>query len=133
MAGNRPEIRIGDLAHPVLSEQQRGALAWADSNPVELLERCVRDLELVPAERRFDVPFHEFMEDDVAMVERIYDHVGLDTTARSEIERYMAAHPRGKGGQIRYDLRADFGVEPADIRARFGFYTDRFPVVTEVF
>jgi len=43
----------------------------------------------------------------------------------------MAENPRGKHGQVVYDLRADFGLEPADVRKRFDFYFERFPVRVE--
>jgi hypothetical protein len=33
---------------------------------------------------------------------------------------------------VKYDLRADFGVDPADVHARFAFYLARFPVQLEV-
>ena len=43
----------------------------------------------------------------------------------------MAANPRGKHGRIAYDLRGDFGLDPAAVRARFGYYFERFPVAVE--
>ena len=54
-----------------------------------------------------DVHFDEFMADDVAMVERIYDLVGLPMTpaARTQLDAYMAANPRGKHGRVVYDMR----------------------------
>ncbi len=95
-----------------------------------LLRACVRDRELVPAERSIDVLFHEFMADDIAMVRRIYEHSDLDCGDRTlrELENYMQANPRGKHGRVRYDLAGDFGVDPAELRERFGFYFDRFDV-----
>ncbi len=99
-----------------------------------LLEASVRDRHLVPAERSFDVLFHEFMADDLATVERIYEVAGLPMTAeaRGEIQAYLDGHERGAEGQVVYDLRADFEAEPAEVRAPFGFYLDRFPVREEV-
>ncbi len=44
----------------------------------------------------------------------------------------MADHPRAREGQVEYDLRADFGVEPEEVRARFGFYQDAVGVREEV-
>ncbi len=106
---------------------------WSD-RVVRLLEACVRDRDVLPPAQSIDVLFHEFMADDMAMVERIYARAGLELTAaaRAELERFLAAHPRGKHGQVVYDLRGDFGVEPAALRERFGFYFDRFPVQVEV-
>jgi hypothetical protein len=35
-------------------------------------------------------------------------------------------------GQVVYDLRGDFGAEPAALREPFSFYLERFPVKVEV-
>jgi hypothetical protein len=93
----------------------------------------VRDRDKLPAERSLDVPFHEFMADDVAMVGRIYQKAGLELTprARGKLERFMAENPRGKHGQVVYDLVRDFGLDPADVRKRFDFYFERFAVRVE--
>jgi len=82
---------------------------WSD-RVVRLLEACVRDRDLLAPEQSIDVLFHEFMADDMAMVERIYACAGLELTdaARGELEGFIAAHPRGKHGQVVYDLRGDF-------------------------
>ncbi len=98
-----------------------------------LLRRCVADRERVPAAQSLDVLFHEFMQDDVAMVERIYRLADLEMTpaARAQLERYMARNPRGKHGRIAYDLKGDFGVDPGALRERFAFYYERFPVRIE--
>ena len=105
---------------------------WCDRIET-LLRRCVRDRDLLPPERSLDVPFHEFMADDLAMVERIYRIAGLPLTerARGQLGSYLAEHPRGKHGRLVYDLRADFGIEPDALRERFGFYFDRFDVRPE--
>jgi hypothetical protein len=105
---------------------------WTD-RVEHLLRACVRDRDVVPASHSIDVPFHEFMADDLGMVERIYRHAGVAMTpqARAELATFLSRHPRGKFGQVVYDLRGDFGVDPADLRARFQFYFDRFPVVPE--
>jgi len=106
---------------------------WAD-RVVHLLQACVADRDSLPEEQSIDVPFDEFMADDLAMVERIYSRAGLPVTdqAQSELRRYIDNHPRGKHGQVTYNLREDFGVEPKDLRARFDFYFDRFDVKVEV-
>ncbi len=99
-----------------------------------LLDASVRDREMLPSDRTIDVLFHEFMADDVGMVEKIYEVAGLPMTneARAQIDAYMAAHPRGKDGQVVYDLRQDFGADPAELRAAFDFYCERFPIRVEV-
>jgi hypothetical protein len=99
-----------------------------------LLEASLRDRHLVPAHRREDVLFHEFVADDVATVEHIYKVAGLAMTgeARVQIGRYLTDHPRDKEGQVVYDLRADFDVQPDAVRAHFGLYHDAVPVQVEV-
>jgi len=106
---------------------------WSDRIR-RLLEASVRDRKRLPAARTVDVPFHEFMADDFATVERIYAVADLPMTpeARTQIRAYLNAHPRGKEGQVVYDLRRDFDVEPVELRRPFQFYLDRFPVRVEV-
>jgi hypothetical protein len=105
---------------------------WID-RVERLLRACVRDRDRIPSERSQDVLFHEFMADDVGMVERIYARAGLAMTpeARTELDAHMAENPRGKHGQVVYDLRSDFGIDPAALRERFDFYFERFPVRAE--
>jgi hypothetical protein len=105
---------------------------WID-RVERLLRACVSDRERVPAERSIDVLFHEFMSDDIAMVERIYALADLEMTpeARADLEDYMEANPRGKHGRIVYDLKNDFGVDGDALRERFAFYFDKFPVKVE--
>ena len=99
-----------------------------------LLEASVRDRPMLPSDRTVDVLFHEFMANDRATVERIYEVAGLPMTnaARAQIDAYIAAHPRGKDGQVVYDLRKDFDADPETLRTAFDFYFNAFPIRTEV-
>ena len=99
----------------------------------ELLGACLRDRDALPAAQTIDLPFHDFMADDVGAVGRIYQRAGLPMTpaARAELDAFIAANPRGKHGQVVYDLRGDFGLEPADVRKRFADYVARFRVRVE--
>jgi hypothetical protein len=114
-------------------EPEALAAYWVD-RVERLLRACVRDRASFPPDRSIDVVFHEFMADDVAMVERIYGRAGIEmtATARAQLDQYMVEHPRGKHGQVSYDLRGQFGLDPSDVRERFAFYFDRFPVRAEV-
>jgi hypothetical protein len=73
------------------------------------------------------------MADDVAMVSQIYQRNdrALTPDARAQLDAFMTANPRGKHGQLAYDLRGDFGLDPDEVRSRFGYYFDRFPVLVE--
>jgi len=106
---------------------------WCDRIE-HLLRACVRDRELVPASQSFDSPFHVLMADPLATLEQVYAKAALEltATARGQLIRYVDDHPRGKQGQVVYDLRADFGVDPDRLRERFRFIFDRFPIRTEV-
>jgi hypothetical protein len=99
-----------------------------------LLDSYLRDVDLVPNERRFDVVFHEFVGSDVATIERIYKVAGMEMTgaARRELDDYMASHGRGHAGQIVFDLRGDFETEPAEVRERYARYLERMPLRLEV-
>jgi hypothetical protein len=125
-------LAYGDRVRRTSIEPDALASYWVDRID-RLLRSCVRDRDLLPADRTIDVLFHEFMADDVAMVERIYERNGRPMTpaARADLDAYMADNPRGKHGQIEYDLRGDFGLDPDDVRARFGYYFERFPVLAE--
>ncbi|WP_372799580.1 sulfotransferase [Litorivivens sp.] len=105
---------------------------WTD-RIIHLLQACVRDRSSLPPEQTLDVPFHEFMADDIGMVEKIYAKAGLPMTdtARRQLQSFIDNHPRGKHGRIVYDLQGDFGIDPEALRERFDFYFDAFPVKKE--
>jgi hypothetical protein len=106
-----------------------GLLDYWSARIERLLLACVRDRDALPPEQTIDIPFREFMADDIDTVEKIYTVAGLslNTQARAQLEAFMAAHPRGKEGQLVYDLQGDFGVSPETLRQRFEFYFERFP------
>ena len=97
---------------------------------LQRLRALVDTRHLLPPQQSVDVLFHEFMADDVATVERIYAMAGHPMTpeVRDAMKRYMGEHPRGKHGQIVYDMKADFGIDPAAVREQLGFYYRAFPV-----
>jgi hypothetical protein len=104
---------------------------WADRIE-RMLRSCAEERGVLPPDQSIDVHFDEFMADDVAMVERIYELAGqpMTDTSRAAMQSFMDDHPRGKFGGIRYDL-ADFGLEAAERRDALRFYTDRFDVTAE--
>jgi hypothetical protein len=98
-----------------------------------LLRACVRDRDRIPPAHSVDVLFHELMADDEATVAAIYTRARLPLTDTAELEMRSFArnNPRGKYGQVIYDLQHDFGIDPAAVRRRFAFYFDRFGVQQE--
>jgi len=105
---------------------------WSDRIE-HLLRACVNDRTAAPANKSVDVLFHEFMANDMAIVEQIYMKAGLELNeaVRAQIDQFVKDHPRGKEGRVIYDLKKDFGVDPAELRERFKFYFDQFPVHAE--
>ena len=97
-----------------------------------LLQRCMAERDALP--RAIDVCFHDYMADQRGTTEAIYALAELELTseARAAITGYEAANPRGKHGQVEYDLAGDFGIDVQALRKRFAFYTDRFGVQPEV-
>lgn len=79
-----------------------------------------------------DVSYAEMMRDPAATVARIYARFGMDfdERVRDGVLGWLKANPQDKFGRHSYDP-ADFGLDPASVRERFGFYTDRFEVGRE--
>ena len=111
----------------------QGLLEYWTDRIEHLLRACVRDRGLLPEDRSIDVPFDRFMADDMGAVGRIYEKADLELSP--EVSRAMTdfiqAHPRGKHGRVVYDLEGDFGVSAEELRRRFDFYFERFPVAVE--
>jgi hypothetical protein len=99
-----------------------------------LLGACVRDRGKLDDARVVDVYFHELMADPWKIIREIYRKAELPLTDAAwwAMDSFVRNNPRGKHGQIHYDLRRDFGRTPESIRERFKFYFDRFPVRAEV-
>lgn len=105
---------------------------WSD-RVHRLLSACVRDRDLVPAERSIDISFHQLNGNEMALLEELYQRGGIELTTkvRNRFQQYLDNNPRGKHGRIRYDLQRHFGVSPDELRERFDFYFDRFDVRAE--
>lgn len=105
---------------------------WADRIQTKL-NAGMHDHDLLPPERTIDVRFDEFMADDVATVERIYDVADqpLTTEARAAMDAFVVDNPRGRHGGVIYDLEGDFDIDPAELRESMRPYTDRFGITLE--
>jgi hypothetical protein len=105
---------------------------WSD-RVHRLLTACVRDRDLVPAERSIDVSFHQLNGNEMSLLTELYQRGGEELTDQvwRRFQKYLDGNPRGKHGRIRYDLHRHFGIAPEELRARFDFYFDRFDVRAE--
>ena len=104
---------------------------WSDRLE-RMLRQSVADHDALPAEQTIEVHFDEFMADDIAMVQRVYDVADqpLDDRSRAAMAAFMAEHPRGRFGTVKYDLPL-FGLDREELRATTDFYTERFGVTKE--
>ena len=109
----------------------QGLLEYWTDRVEKLLRACVRDRAIWPEAQSVDVPFEQFMADDMAVVRQVRAKAGLPETeqANREVADFIASHPRGKHVQIVYNLERDFGVRPADLRQRFAFYFEAYPLL----
>jgi hypothetical protein len=115
------------MSYPTIDTQ--GLLDYWTDRVERLLRACVRDRHVWPAAQSVDVPFDTFMADDMAVVREVRAKAGLPETeaANREVRDFIESHPRGKYGQIVYNLQRDFGIAPEALRKRFAFYFDAFP------
>ncbi|MFM8563473.1 MAG: sulfotransferase family protein [Acidimicrobiia bacterium] len=106
---------------------------WTDRIE-KLLTAAVRDVHLIPEGRRVDVRFQDFMADDRATIHRVFEFAGhsLDEQATRQIEQRLENRSREGQATVEYDVRADFGRQPAEIRERFVAYMEKFGVEAEV-
>jgi hypothetical protein len=126
-------LGYGDRMRRTTIEPDELAAYWVD-RIATLLDACARDRHLLPESRSIDVRFDEFMADDIAMVARVFERNEHEMTpaARRKLEAYLAGHRRGQHGQLVYDLRRDFDLDPRAVRARFAGYLEQFAVSEEV-
>ena len=105
---------------------------WSD-RVHRLLGACVRDRDLVPAERSIDIGFHHLTATKCRCWNGFTGARGVELTpkVRARFQHYLDGNPRGKHGRIRYDLQRHFGISPDELRGRFDFYFDRFDVRPE--
>lgn len=119
-------IRRKDFDLPALAEYWTARIE-------RMLRACVRDRASMPQDQVIDVLFHEYMADQQAVIDRVYDRAGLEMNdaAAQRIQDYLNNNPRGKHGTVVYDLPGHFGVDVNAMRERFAFYYDAFPVRQE--
>lgn len=103
---------------------------WPDRYE-RLLRRCVADRDILPEAQTIDVYFTEWIRNPDPILKRIYAMADMPLTdaALAELHAYLDEHGEQKKGKMIYNLERDFGITAAELRARYGFYFERFPDV----
>ena len=93
----------------------------------DLLNGCLRDRDVLPAEQSIDVRFADFMSDEQGTLRAVYALAGqpYDDGVQAAMAAFIAEHPRGRHGEVSYDL-ADLGLDPDDVARRLSGYRRRF-------
>jgi hypothetical protein len=80
--------------------------------------------------RFFDIQFEPFQADPFPILEKLYDFLGEDLTpeARAGMAAWRRSKPRSEQQYERTDP-ATFGLDRAELRERFRFYSDRIGVL----
>jgi hypothetical protein len=121
-----------ELTRAASDEVDKKYLGQVTSEFCELgMRRMIAFRDAGNDDRFFDVQFAPFMKDPFPVLERLYAFIGepLTAQARERMQAWRDATPRDKHGDHLYQP-AEFGLEPAALRERFRFYTERFKVPT---
>jgi hypothetical protein len=123
-------------------------LRWAHADSVDLQEiareqaevfgeQCDRLLRwrtrsTVDPRRVVDVRFDELVEDQAAVVSRVYEQldIRMPAEARRSVADLLAAKPRGRHGGHEHTF-ADLGLDLAEQRTRFAAYQEHFGIRSE--
>jgi hypothetical protein len=127
MLGYSDRIRRDPVDPPALARH------WA-IRIERLLRECVAQRAAWPDDQCVDILFHEYMADQEGMARLVYKLAGLDLPPEIEAKLlgYLSENPRHAHGKVIYDLEGVFDTNVDDLRARFAFYYDQFPVKQEL-
>ena len=92
----------------------------------------VRDRATYPDAVFYDMFFSDFVADQFAVVEQIYDALSLPMTdeGAARMRAFIADNPKGKHGLHLYTPE-EFGIDPAVVRRDFARYIERFDLRPE--
>jgi len=93
------------------------------------LERGLAARDQLDPRRFVDVTHDDFVDDSLAVADRIYGHFGLPLPSelRGLFEAHVADNPRGKHGEHEYSLD-QYGLDAAEVERRFAPYIERFQI-----
>ena len=117
----------GDYSHLDSGEIGRAVMEWYAMS----LEQGLAQRARLPEELFVDCSQREFVDQPMAVVEKVYRAFALPLSDESRVamQAHVDANPKGKHGKHEYDL-AEYGLTRELIEARFAFYTSdrRWPV-----
>jgi hypothetical protein len=122
--------------HPIMEVGRRRERAYMlSARETAKWSAAVRAAEAIRASRgdqMMDVVHGDFHRNPMQTVEDIYAFAGLELTSqvRSAMTERITAKPESTHGEHQYDV-ADFGMTPAEIRASFGNYMNRFDLLDQ--
>jgi len=91
-----------------------------------------RESGVIPNARIVDSHFLDLMADPVASLRRLYEALELAWPANHDraVRDYLAAKPKGKHGEHRYEF-ADVGLDEDSVRRTFARYVDYYGITEE--
>ena len=114
-------------------DPHRIARDWSQTllDGLELMEAS-RDRLGLGAHQIFDMKLDEFMQDEMAMMRKIYAHFGreLGDVAETRMRAHLDGHRLDSRGTHRYRM-TDSGLDPDEQRERFAFYLERNDIEPE--
>lgn len=124
---------ICSMTHMLMKEQVE--MSKQDLGPIVMnfyatsLERGLATRDQCDPARFIDVNHDDFVNDSIAVVERIYRHFDLPVgkAARQALDAHIAANPKGRHGKHEYKLE-DWGLSQEDVLTRFAPYIERFGI-----
>ncbi len=89
--------------------------------------RAIAARARMPEDAVFDVSFARFREDQMGVVEELYEWLGVPLTdeTRGRMTAWLGDHPPGKHGEHRYTL-AEFGLDERSVGEAMAEYTEHF-------
>lgn len=92
----------------------------------------VRSANQYPDAIFYDMRFSDFVKDQFAVVEQIYEafDVPITSLAADRMKAFIADNPKGKHGVHQYSPE-EYGVEPDAVRRAFSSYLERFELTPE--
>lgn len=92
----------------------------------------VREARDYPDAIFYDMYFGDFVADQFAEIEKIYDALGVPMTSEGAeaMRAYIADNPKGKHG-IHFYEPEEYGIDPVVVRREFSRYIDRFDLKPE--